>query len=136
MTKFDGFRRAVEGAICLDLMAQEYHWEGELVCPANVLFLQLAPDRWLRFFLDAGVFFWRAVPAAVGITAAEAAPGDSYPLVPITAPGLVGSRVAAAELQAMPPDGMRLTLRFENGAALSLVDVADGVTLEITARVA
>lgn len=136
MTKFDGFRRAVEGAMCLDLLAQEYHRHGELVAPANVLFLRFAPRGWLRFFLDAGVFFWREVPAAEGIAAAEAAPGDSYPLVPIAAPGLVGSRVAAAELQAMPPDGMRLTLRFESGAALSLVNAADEVTLEITPRVA
>ena len=65
MCDFDGFRRAVEGAQCLGLLAQEYRRDGDLVSPANVLFLQVAPGRWLRFFLDAGVFFWREVPAVL-----------------------------------------------------------------------
>ena len=126
---FDGFRRAVEGAQCLGLLAQEYRRDGDLVSPANVLFLQVAPGRWLRFFLDAGVFFWREVPAAVGIT--DAAPGDSYPLVPASAPGLVGSRVKAAELRAVPPDGARLALRFASGAGLALVNETDESRLEL-----
>ena len=53
------FRRLVEGKPCLSLIVQRYWYDGQLEDEANVLFLQMAEDRWLRFFFDCGVFFAR-----------------------------------------------------------------------------
>ena len=127
----------MEGAECLGLVVQEFHSAGEQVCPANVLFLQIAPERWLRFFLDAGVFFWRQVPEVVGISDAEAAPGCRYPLVTLAATGLVGSRVETATFHEVSRNGpARVILHFNTGATLALVNESDASSVELTPPVA
>jgi hypothetical protein len=47
--------------LCRALLAQEYWYRGQLVSNANVLFLRLNEVLWHRFFIDAGVVFWRTV---------------------------------------------------------------------------
>jgi hypothetical protein len=43
------------------MLAQEHWYAGELNDPINVLFAELSDGRWIRFFFDAGVFFWSLV---------------------------------------------------------------------------
>jgi hypothetical protein len=54
-----GFIEILKGKICLGLVGQQYFWNGELVNDCGLLFLQISEDVWVRFFFDAGVFFWR-----------------------------------------------------------------------------
>ena len=45
-----------EDLTCLGLVAQECYYQGDLVEPANVVFLQVGPARWFRFYIDCGDF--------------------------------------------------------------------------------
>ena len=53
----------VRHQVCNALLVQEYWYRGELVDEANVLFLRLDGDSWHRFFIDAGIVFWKTVEA-------------------------------------------------------------------------
>ncbi|MBC8086775.1 MAG: hypothetical protein H7Z40_05885 [Phycisphaerae bacterium] len=56
MVDFEEFRQTVEGQVCLDLVAQECWYRGELVESLNVLYLRFAETGWARLGIDAGDF--------------------------------------------------------------------------------
>jgi hypothetical protein len=51
----------VAGEVCETLLLQSYYYRGQLVSPANVLFLRLTASGWHRIFIDGGVVFWQTV---------------------------------------------------------------------------
>jgi hypothetical protein len=61
MTAALSFERRLVGAQLHSLLQQQYFFEGELSSDAGVIFGQLGPDSWVRFFFDGGIFFWREV---------------------------------------------------------------------------
>jgi hypothetical protein len=112
--------------MCSALLAQTYVRDGGLITAANVLFLQLAPARWVRFFFDSGEFFWREVPAPDVIDAAIAAPGDAYPLVDLAyARPIAGHRVEQVRFQDVSVGELRLELGFDSGVRIALVNADD-----------
>src|SRR5262245_66541646 len=52
------FALEVENQRCVEFRVQQFWLEGRLADEWNVLFLRLS-SRWVRFFFDAGVFFWK-----------------------------------------------------------------------------
>ena len=136
-TDFEEFRRVVEGAECLGLLAEELYLRRELVTPANAVWVQFAAGRWLVFLIEAGSFVWREAPLPREISDAEAGPDLRHRLVPVSLRGAVGSSVVAAELGVVDEVGARLELRFASGARLALRnDAADETTLELSPPVA
>jgi hypothetical protein len=55
------FKNHLEGSRCTLFQIQQFWHDGCLSDPANVLFLQVDGNRYLRFFFDAGDFFCRSV---------------------------------------------------------------------------
>ncbi len=55
------FVRFISGKAVRRMLAQEHWYLGEISNPVNVLFAELDDERWIRFFFDAGVFFWSTV---------------------------------------------------------------------------
>ena len=51
----------LRGAICTKLVQQKYWHQGQQVEQANVVYLQVDNKQWHRFFIDAGVLFWKIV---------------------------------------------------------------------------
>ena len=107
---------------CESLMVQEYRYRSELVSEANVIFLRVEDGTWHRFFIDAGVVFWKAVEGPDE----SADHGDhQYSLKDIGAiHDLVGkqlSRVSAVDL----PNGCEIRLDFGGGKTVILRNVDD-----------
>jgi hypothetical protein len=107
---------------CESLMVQEYRYRGDPVSDANVVFLRVEDGTWHRFFIDAGVVFWKAVAGPDEC----ADDGDHhYSLKDIGAiHELVGkqlSRVSAVDL----PNGCEIRLDFGDGKAVILRNVDD-----------
>jgi len=102
---------------CETLMVQEYRYRGELVSDANVIFLRVEDGTWHRFFIDAGVVFWKAVE---GLNEFADDGDHHYSLKDIGAiHELVGkqlSRVSAVDLS----NGCEIRLDFEGGKAVIL----------------
>jgi hypothetical protein len=110
--------------VCAALLAQEYRDRGQFV-DATVLFLRLDEPVWHRFFVDAGVVFWKTV-------AMPDRPPDygdySYRLVDIAGPhGLIGRRLSAIETIDLPGGGV-LRLRFEGGTSVVLHNTIDSTS--------
>ena len=112
----------IAGRVCQSLKVQEYWHRGELVDGANVLFLQLDGGIWHRFFIDAGVVFWRTVEMP------DEKPDDGFDRYPQADLGfrhdLIGKkleRVSTIDL----PGGGEIRIEFEGGATLLLRDVDD-----------
>jgi hypothetical protein len=136
-TDFEEFRRAVEGAECLGLLVEEFYFRGDLVTPANAVWVQFAPGHWLSFLIDAGTFVWREAPLPPETWDNRAGPDLRHRLVPVPLRGAVGSSVVAAELGVVDEVGARLELRFASGARLALRnDAADETALELLPPVA
>src|SRR5437764_3808780 len=107
---------------CRALIAQEYWYRGELVSDANVLFLRLEDDIWHRFFIDAGVVFWKTA-------AAREAPKEDddhhYPHTDIgVLYGFTGKRLSNVSTADLPGGG-ELRLDFDSGEAIILRNVDD-----------
>ena len=115
----------VREQVCHALLVQEYWYRGELVNEANVLFLQLN-DVWHRFFIDAGVVFWKTVVAP------NPPPDEaehSSRLTDIGARhGLMGRRLSAIEAIDLPGGGA-LRLAFEGGPTIILNNQNDASRL-------
>ncbi len=120
----------IAGRACRALTAQEYWHRGALVDEANVLFLQLEDGVWHRFFIDAGVVFWKTVDAP---SSPPDNGNDRYPSKDIGARhGLTGRslrRVGTVDL----PGGGELRLEFDGGPTLILRNVDDCSSLVIQA---
>ena len=108
------FQTALIGQRISRLVAQEHWHEGQLSDRFNVLFACVG-ERWLRFFIDAGVFFWSAVPAPNPPPSAD---GHEYALAEHPFMGTVreavfSSAADSAELRIVLSDGSALCLRNE-----------------------
>jgi hypothetical protein len=126
----DRFARALEHQRVLDLAVQECWHQGRLSAPANVVFLRVAPERWLRFFFDAGVFFWRTIEAPDTPAAAD---GFEYRIVQ-AAPECVGRTVSTVVVTAPDRDTVVLTISFAEGGQLILQNRDDANTLRPAAH--
>ena len=123
------FVRVLEHQRVQGLAVQQSWFRGQLTAEANVLFLQLAPGSWLRFFFDAGVFFWRMVDAP---DAGERGDEDSeYRIVEAAPEGAMGT-VSAVHFTAPDRDTVVLTISFAGGAQLVLQNRDDRNTLLVS----
>lgn len=124
-----------EDLTCLGLVAQECYYQGDLVEPANVVFLHVGPARWFRFYIDCGDF-GRTEVAAVNPIEPEVSQADfRYPLVDLAAHyPVVGRRVIRAELRQVPPDGADFSLVLDDGATIALVNRDDLSVVEYRPR--
>jgi hypothetical protein len=124
------FVKAIRGTTCRDIWQLEYWYGGHLSSPCNVAFLCVNGGHWLRFFFDAGVFFWKMVPSVD----AELADGDfSYRPVRSTDATLLIGKVVDGCLF-LGDDGQpnrALTIRFVTGGTLTLTNVGDENVLSI-----
>lgn len=108
--------------MCRALVAQEYWHRGQLVSNANVLFLRLEDGTWHRFFVDAGVVFWKTVEAP---EPPDEDVGDRYPLTDIAGRyGLTGERLSSISTADLPGGG-ELRLTFESGKVIILRNLSD-----------
>jgi len=111
------------GATCHALMRQEHWYQGEPSSLWNVLFLQVAADKWLRFFFDAGVFFWRSAPQPDCIPKHE---DNTYQLTSVREAtpilGQVITRVVFTDPDAL---GRELVIEFSGGSRLRLANTED-----------
>ena len=116
---------------------EEFYFRGDLVTPANAVWVEFAPGRWLSFLIDAGAFVWREAPLPPETWDNREGPDLRHRLVPVPLRGAVGSIVVAAELGVLDEVGARLELRFASGARLALRnDAADETALELLPPVA
>jgi hypothetical protein len=117
---------AITGARCRALIAQDFWANGQLVSNANVLFLQVADGTWHRFFIDAGVLFWKTVDAPEP----PRQHGDwDYRHADIAARwGLLDKRIVDVYTADLPRGG-ELRLIFEGSTIVVLRDVEDHATL-------
>jgi len=116
-TAESGFVAAALNQTCTGILVQEYHFRGSVQDEANVIFMSFETGNCLRFFFDAGVFFWKVAPPVV-------APSDDrfeYRLVePKFAERLLGRKIVAAEFNASSHSARELGITFEGGMRLCL----------------
>lgn len=117
MTTESGFVAAALNQTCTGIVVQEYHFRGYVHDEANVIFMSLETGNCLRFFFDAGVFFWKVAPPVV-------APSDDqseYRLVePEFAERLRGRKIVAAVFNASSHSARELGITFEGGVRFCL----------------
>jgi hypothetical protein len=117
---------ALTGVPCDELLVQQYWYRGELVEPANVVYLRFA-GGWHRLYFDSGIVFWRPhdrAPEAVSPGQEEFA----YPLVDLGRQfGVRG--VMLDRMEATPIEGgSEVRLGFGNGVVVVFSDIADTTT--------
>jgi hypothetical protein len=112
---------------CSALLVQEYWYQGELEDEANVLFVRL-DDRWHRFFIDAGLVFWKSVESP---DLPPSAADHSYRVNDVgSAYDLKGKRLA--QIEAVDLDGGgAIRLAFEGGSLVILENRNDRSRLRI-----
>lgn len=114
------------GQLVEEFLAAEYWHKGELVDPANVVYLQFG-GAWRRLCFDFGVVFWRPHDRAPE----SVPPGEqdfAYPLVDLGRRfGIRG--VMLDRLEALPIEGgADVRLEFRNGVVVAFRCVADTTT--------
>lgn len=111
---------------CTDILVQEYLFRGSVHDAANVIFLSLDTGICLRFFFDAGVFFWKVAPPV-------AAPGDDQSQYRLTEPTfaqrLRGQKIVAAEFAVSADSARELSIAFEGRVKLCLRNHMDNSAL-------
>ena len=118
------------GVTCADIWQLEYWYRGHLASPCNVAFLRINDGQWLRFFFDAGVFFWKMVPRVD----AELADGDFLyrPVRSADAAMLIGKVVEGCLFLGDSGGQNRvLRIRFATGGRLTLTNAGDENALSI-----
>ena len=121
MNEPDEFIRLLEGQECRGIIAQEFWHHGVPSDLVNVVFLQVESGLWLRFFFDAGVFFWRT-GAPERVTGGE--PTFEYRLTNLGARFRVrGRRIERVTFTQPDPDCARLVIALEGGRLI--LDHAD-----------
>ena len=103
----------IVGQACERLVAIEYHHAGNLVEPANVVFLRFS-GSWHRLYFDFATVFWREDSAGPeGFVAEEL----DATFRPVELGRIVGVQDAVlAEIAYVPlPEGAAVHLRFESG---------------------
>ena len=121
------------GKVCVQFLAQEYWHGSERVSPANALLLHLDDGQWHRFFIDAGVVFWRSESDQASLPPTDEAHryiladlGERYGIV-----GRTVSKVHTTDL----PDGGEIRLEFSGAPGVILRDRRDKAELEISTDV-
>lgn len=118
------FKRQLHGAVVTELIRLEYWFEGELESEVNVLFARVKDDRWIRFFFDAGVFFWREVAIP---DVPETQGPYSWRLLPAHLPGLRLSSTVD-EVAFIGDEGQMprsLAVSLSNGSGFTLQNIDD-----------
>jgi hypothetical protein len=115
------FIRMLEGRECSGIVAQEV-WRHDVPSDlVNVVFLHVARSMWVRFFFDAGVFFWR-VGAPKRVTGGE--PAWEYRLTDLDDRfGVSGQRIVRVQFVQPDPGCARLVIALERGRLI--LDNAD-----------
>jgi hypothetical protein len=117
----DDFVRLLEGHECRGMVAQEFWHHGAPSDLVNIVFLQVSGGTWLRFYFDAGVFFWRS-GAPEQVTGGE--PAFEYRLTDLGARfGVSGQRISRVHFTQPDPDCARLVIAMERGRLI--LDNAD-----------
>ena len=124
-TSTHSFEHAIAGCHIRSLFVEEFWYRGELAAPVSVVFAQIAEDRWLRFFFDAGEFFWseESSPSLPPTT-----DDFSWRLTEVKFSGLVHEATLLASHNCDEPSV--LTVRSTSGEFLSLHNQFDGCRLE------
>jgi len=121
VTQPESLEDAIVAATCTRLVVQEAWYQGELVEPANLVFLELDASRWIRCFIDAGFFGWREAEAPSKIPSDVADPEFDYPLVDLTERlRKVGTQIADVDLTEHPLSSADLEIRFVGGGIVRL----------------
>jgi hypothetical protein len=133
MTVEEAFRQRLHGAVLIELARLEYWYDGKLASRVNVLFARVDPSGWVRFHFDAGVFFWREVPAP---DAPESQGPYSWRLLPAQVPGLrLGAAVDDIAFTGDEGQTVRsLAITLGNGTGFTLRNVDDESVLEPAGR--
>jgi hypothetical protein len=122
----NGEQPPLVGLACEELLAAEYWHAGELVEPANVIYLRFG-GAWHRLYFDCGIVFWRLYDRAPeGVSPGEK--GFGCPLVDLGqrfgVQGVVVDRLAAAPIEG----GSEVRFVFRNGMVVLFSCVADTTT--------
>jgi hypothetical protein len=103
------FAQEVENQHCEEFRVQELWFEGRLADEWNVLFLKLR-SGWVRFFFDAGVFFWKRESPVLP----EKHEQNEYRLVrPEIAQVVEGRIILAASFSRLSSGGRTLSLNMD-----------------------
>jgi hypothetical protein len=111
------FALQIQDQRCDQFMVQQFWHRGRLASEWNVLFFKLANGSWLRFFFDAGVFFWRTEEPSLP----ENHEDNEYRLTkPEIANAVEGRTIVDAAFSDLKSGGRTLTLELDDGMALYL----------------
>jgi len=121
MNEPDEFVRMLEGRECRGMVAQEFWHHGVPSDLVNVVFLEVKGGTWVRFFFDAGVFFWRT-GAPEQVTGGE--PAFEYRLTDLTERfNVMGRRISRVYFTQPDPGCARLVIVLDRGRLI--LDNAD-----------
>jgi hypothetical protein len=125
----NGEQPSLVGLPCEELLASEYWHKGELVEPANVVYLRFG-GRWHRLYFDCGIVFWRPHDR----TPESVPPGEedfAYPLIDLGrrfgVRGVVLDRLEAAPIE----DGSEVRFEFRNSVVVVFSCIADTTTYRV-----
>lgn len=116
----------LEGTVCQALLCEQYWHGGELVTPANVIWVS-AGAAWHRLTFDLGIVFWRSESEAPrdyempGLKA-EARLDDLGARL-----GLAGSRILSCSTRPIAR-GSEVVFTFEGGRTVAFRNVDDMTT--------
>jgi len=129
MTPELSFSEIMRGETCLDVYRLEYWNDGRCSSPCIAVFLEVRVESWVRFFFDAGVFFWNVV-REVG---AELSEGQYFyrSVRAEDAQSLVGKTIERCVFDGSPDGKRALSLDFTGGGRLRLSNADDETPLVI-----
>jgi hypothetical protein len=113
----NGDEPPIVGLTCQRIVAIEYMYAGDLVEPANVVFLQFS-DQWYRLYFDYATIFWRASGSGPEGFAATEIDASFRPVEIGRTFGVEQHRLLAIAYEAIP-QGSEVCLRFEAGLVLT-----------------
>ena len=124
--KAGSFVERLSGSTIRRLLAQEHWYADELSDPFNVLFAELDENKWVRFFFDAGVFFWTPVESP---TLPEQSGNNRYLLTDLSVSGAVTHATVAESF-----DAALLEIHFADSRVFQLHNSEDRSWIGATKR--
>jgi hypothetical protein len=122
----NGEQPSLGGQPCEELLVSEYWHKGELVEPANVVYLRFG-GAWHWLYFDSGIVFWRSHDRAPE----SVPPGEedyAYPLVDLgrrfDIRGVILDRLEAAQIEG----GSDVRFEFHSGVVVVFSCVSDTTT--------
>ena len=116
---------ALVGLTCDELLVGEYWHKGELVEPANVIYLRFG-GRWHRMYFDCAIVFWGLTTLPQAVQHGE--DDFAYPLVDMGQRFGVRGIVLDGLVTAPIPSGSEVRFEFRNGVDVVFSSVSDTVT--------